>query len=883
MKKSTIEKIKKDTRGAISILLACLMLPFFSLSAMLIEMGRYQSAVNALDSALGNSAYSTLAGYDSYVFERFGLLAAAQSTEDTNADLTSTVEKYLGLQKTIDMRGVEIEELTAQGLNSLAEIEILKQQIQNYAAVLGPTKLLVEGLEINSIIKQLEEALGFANILKAISAGIDTASKGVATLEAYDDARKQMKEVQKAETEYDDAFEAWCDAVQDLIDHLGTECPDKGEDEKGYNKWQEEKAELQTEANTQKSEYASAISSLISQFQSLQENINSAITAKSAFESQVVTTVTASYTAQKDENMPEEPSNELKTTVQNYQKAASAVDSGAKAANAKVNEHTKGLSADRIEAAVTALNNEKTAVNSYSVSGVTASSSVPGSAKYHSADLEGLTDEDAIDELFEETEDEIKDSGGLDTLLAIFDILNALFKTELVADGRLNTVLNTSYYKTEIGGLPSTVSTTPKYSFLAEDERRSMEYLETIDPDYDPDDPYGFSNNTLQRKFDAFLTSVNDLIDSFDDLEDADWLLDKLAAVVDVGVAVLDVITKILDCLVTLVAELASAIASLIYERILTFSYLAYNLPNRTNFSTGMTLSGYSFAKISRPAVDTATNIPIVGDIWGVMNQSEEYSFVGAELEYIIWGEQSEIKNQSNQFFAIFFLRLLLDLPQVVANTEVQSIMNTLNVVPYIGPVLGIGFVVLAVLTEPFLDTVFLVNGADAEIIKKTVYITPSGIPQLISNFSSIAMTKASQKKITEKACKAYKISIEEANKKAETTKSIFDKDKYVKKLLAFDYTEHSLLLMLLFGNEKTYLKRLADLIQCEMTMRNRVDKSTITNQVTEDYTDFNIYQAYSTIRVQAKGKVKQLLPLPKLSDVNVFDRTLNRIVYRGY
>ena len=65
MKKSTIEKIKKDTRGAISILLACLMLPFFSLSAMWIEMGRYQSAVNALDSALGSSAYSTLSNYDS--------------------------------------------------------------------------------------------------------------------------------------------------------------------------------------------------------------------------------------------------------------------------------------------------------------------------------------------------------------------------------------------------------------------------------------------------------------------------------------------------------------------------------------------------------------------------------------------------------------------------------------------------------------------------------------------------------------------------------------------------------------------------------------------------------------------------------------------------
>jgi len=480
-------------------------------------------------------------------------------------------------------------------------------------------------------------------------------------------------------------------------------------------------------------------------------------------------------------------------------------------------------------------------------------------------------------------EDEIKDSGGLDTFLAIFDVLNALFKIELVADGRLNAKLDTSHYKTAIGGLPSMVSKPPKYSFLAEDQRRSMGYLQAIDPDYDPNDPYGLQNNILQQKFDAVMEAINDLIVSVDDLKDADWLLDKLGAAVDVGLALLNVIVKILDFLVTFVAELAKSLLSFMYERLLTFSYLAYNLPNRTNFNTGTTLSGFSFAKISRPTIDTATNIPIAGDILGVIKQSDEYSFVGAELEYIIWGDRSEIQNQSNQFWAIYFLRLLLDLPQVVANTEVQSIMNSLNVVPYIGPVLGIGFVVIAVLSEPLCDTIFLVNGADAEIIKKTVYITPSGLPQLITNFSSIGMKEAKKKEITEKACKSYGISIEETNEKAKGTKSIFNKDDYLKKLLAFDYTEHCLLMMLLFGNEKTYLKRLADLIQCEMTMRNRLDKATITNQVTEEYKDFDIYQAYSTIRVNAKGTLKQLLPLPQVSDVNVFDRTLNRILYRGY
>ena len=68
----------RGTRGAISLILALLMLPFYSLAAVLVEAGRYQSAVRTLDEALSVSAYSVLSDYDSSLKDRFGLLAVSQ-------------------------------------------------------------------------------------------------------------------------------------------------------------------------------------------------------------------------------------------------------------------------------------------------------------------------------------------------------------------------------------------------------------------------------------------------------------------------------------------------------------------------------------------------------------------------------------------------------------------------------------------------------------------------------------------------------------------------------------------------------------------------------------------------------------------------------------
>ena len=79
------EKIIKDTKGVISLLLALLLVPFYSVAGILIEVQRYQSARAGMDDAINASALSVLAQYDDFLLDRFGMLAVGQS-EDPSAE-----------------------------------------------------------------------------------------------------------------------------------------------------------------------------------------------------------------------------------------------------------------------------------------------------------------------------------------------------------------------------------------------------------------------------------------------------------------------------------------------------------------------------------------------------------------------------------------------------------------------------------------------------------------------------------------------------------------------------------------------------------------------------------------------------------------------------
>ena len=88
------DKMIKNTCGAISLMLALLVVPFYAVAGILVEASRYQSALTGLDDAMNTSALSVLSDYDSFLQSRFGLLAMAQN-DDPSVDNGYTGNKDL--------------------------------------------------------------------------------------------------------------------------------------------------------------------------------------------------------------------------------------------------------------------------------------------------------------------------------------------------------------------------------------------------------------------------------------------------------------------------------------------------------------------------------------------------------------------------------------------------------------------------------------------------------------------------------------------------------------------------------------------------------------------------------------------------------------------
>ena len=95
------------------------------------------------------------------------------------------------------------------------------------------------------------------------------------------------------------------------------------------------------------------------------------------------------------------------------------------------------------------------------------------------------------------------------------------------------------------------------------------------------------------------------------------------------------------------------------------------------------------------------------------------------------------------------------------------------------------------------------------------------------------------------------------------------------------------LVFMMILGNEETYLNRLKDLIQMEGVYRSRVGNTSLSERVSGVYTNFDVERAYTTIRVQADGKLLSLFPIPTFGGQEANHLSLpinyNRMIYRGY
>lgn len=336
----------------------------------------------------------------------------------------------------------------------------------------------------------------------------------------------------------------------------------------------------------------------------------------------------------------------------------------------------------------------------------------------------------------------------------------------------------------------------------------------------------------------------------------------------------------------------------------LLYGYGVYNMPNRTNYSDGSTLTGYDYSNIFEMAGGTYNIGFLDGDFWNYPKMDNaggsDKLYKGAELEYLFTGSNSEKGAQVGTFFNIFLLRLLTNLPAIAESDWLQATSIT-------GPFIALFFVILLII-EAFIDMILLVNKQSVSFIKLKAYMSTAGLPDLLNDLlQCTGISDALQGKIKEKTeglAKKSKNNSEETQGSSDnagnssgtkdssgtgdsssTNNSGGDssgktggndssggkdgggkkeKNKDFKKpteamglkddqgFLKADYGEHCLILMLLGTNQDQYLMRLQNLVQLEAKEKYK------------EKTDYHLSKAYTGITATTEYQLNEFVPITK-------------------
>lgn len=139
MKKSVVKKIKQSCKGAMSIFLCVLVTPFVSIACGLVEVYRYQGAVQTYRDVVDATQFSSLANSDEYLKDRFGLFAMSQQEDD---DVFKNFINDLNDNLSILGNAITTGDTKANGKNPLSEPDVLKTQIKDNAEINVPVNML---------------------------------------------------------------------------------------------------------------------------------------------------------------------------------------------------------------------------------------------------------------------------------------------------------------------------------------------------------------------------------------------------------------------------------------------------------------------------------------------------------------------------------------------------------------------------------------------------------------------------------------------------------------------------------------------------------------------------------------------------------------------
>ncbi len=229
-KLSFLNKYINGTNGVISLFLALLMVPFASIAGVLVNSARINSSIAMFDEALCNASNSTLATYDDFLRERFGLLAMQQNTSAHGSNYTvqqliqDTFKGYMDKNINVLSNTYETTDVSASGIYPLADTDVLLSQVYEASKYTVPAKLVIDGLSIDDILKDLTKDLSFvSSIFNAFSSSAGLIDKIKNCESKFSSLNNELESLKTDRTNYDNAyneFKTSVDEYNSVIDEI---------------------------------------------------------------------------------------------------------------------------------------------------------------------------------------------------------------------------------------------------------------------------------------------------------------------------------------------------------------------------------------------------------------------------------------------------------------------------------------------------------------------------------------------------------------------------------------------------------------------------------------------------------------------------------------
>lgn len=775
-------------KGSISLLLALAVSPLLSITLILVESARYQSVIGLMQELTNSAGFSALAEYDSYLEERYGLMAVDQM-DAGGSNLENDVWSFLNGNTAALGGAVTLNSVSAIGRFSLGDTKVLKQQILENSELTVPVELAMEGLDLQKLVENLSKTLKLdelnkaadsvnscADVMELIATILENSTvvgdeypiylanldlyKGTAYNEFRDAAldyiaKKSAAEQQQTEHESQDGNIV--EEVVEDIEESSAEC-EKREAWEKFTEKRDAYKQAATEFQNSHKTVSDALTQVIDGVKKLPEKLEKAKEASKGNGSQTICDTT---TYEWLNSIEKQLDSQLSTVL------VDEIKDGTNAEQLALLEHIAQLQGIT-ESSFTSTSSETEVAATYGPIPVTTITQVLVNR------LELFLK--ALSTFSVATEEEIN------TVSVATDVLNELLGVSLAYNDKLDAVVSDT-----------------------------VMFVES-------------SPNLSDTAGVAAIKNMTEAITKFNNAVNGGGIFEILSA----GASFLYALGNFLLALVTwagkVLARAFEVLFSLdeLYNNILLYGYGAYNLPNRLSRDEEgrkSSLSDFSYESIYTMAGGQNGAPSLFGSFESLSLEDAPGSdalFKSAYGEYLMCGFYSETANQSAVAYNLFMFRIVLNLAPVLKTPSVTSVA---------GPV-GIAIKVGYLLLESLIDTVMLVNGNSEYLFKETIYLSPAGLVILADELRKLTT-------LGEKLVEDMKPLASGDSPKTPTKKGLFESD----------YTDHLLLMLMLTLSQDEYLRRMQNVIQMECAEKYKTEGNFSLNKAytnlygTVDYT----------------------------------------------